>query len=119
MPTSSRRLPFLILIVAGLAAAALIAGCGNDDDDDSGTTVAETTTTDVDAELCSSLTALQGEVDDVNNLSSSDINLNTITNEYNQITKTVDKLATEAKQAASDISDSGSGCFPGVVESGL
>ena len=103
-----RRLSLPILVVAGLAAAALVAGCGDDDGDDTSsatTTTATTTTADVDSELCSSLTKLQGEVEDVNSLSSSDISLQVITNEYDQITSTVDQLAAEAKQTAGDISD--------------
>ena len=105
LPLSRRNLP--ILIVAALATAALAAGCGDDDDGDTSTTAAttEAAATDVDAELCASLNQLQGEVDDVNQLSSSDLNLQTITNELDQIDSTVDRLASEAKQTAGEISD--------------
>jgi hypothetical protein len=99
------RIRSLAMVAAMFAAAALVAGCG--DDDDTGTTITaqEPTTADVDAEICSTLTQLQSEVEEVNSLSSSDINAQVISNEVDQVTKTVDRLASEAKEASSEIKD--------------
>lgn len=104
MPSLNRsRVP--VLIVAAFAAMALATGCG--DDDDGGTTLTAasegTTPADVDSEICSTLTTLQGEVEDVQQLSANDINAEVINNEVDKVTKTVDQLATEAKEATGEI----------------
>ena len=93
----------LILIAAATAVMAIVAGCGDDDGDDAATTETTTTTADVDSEICSTLTQLQGEVQDVSQLSASDISAQVITNELDKVTNTVDTLATEAKEASGEI----------------